>query len=111
MPVAVRMMGGLPGAPWQAPALTGGAQGINSVGAPSLVMALSRGKDGVVAPVTDALAPVLTIVLSLVVHQTVPTTGPTVGIVLTLGGSTSTLYADEEREERPERPEPSPVGP
>ncbi|MFD8724664.1 EamA family transporter [Streptomyces sp. NPDC059629] len=73
VPVAVVMMGGLPDAPWQAPALTAGTQVLNAVGALFLVMALSRGKASVVAPITSALAPVLTIVLSLVVYQTPPT--------------------------------------
>jgi uncharacterized membrane protein len=77
------------------------------VGALFLVMALSRGKASVVAPITNALAPVLTIVLSLVVYQTLPTTWGTIGIVLALGGSTLMVYADETREEVPGTLEPS----
>jgi drug/metabolite transporter (DMT)-like permease len=107
VPVAVLMMGGLPDAPWQAPALTAGTQILNAVGALFLVMALSRGKASVVAPITNALAPVLTIVLSLVVYQTLPTTWGTIGIVLALGGSTLMVYADETREEVPGTLEPS----
>ncbi len=107
VPVAVLMMGGLPDAPWQAPALTAGTQILNAVGALFLVMALSRGKASVVAPITNALAPVLTIVLSLVVYQTMPTIWATVGIVLALGGSTLMVYADEKREEIPQVLEPS----
>ncbi|MFG3028866.1 DMT family transporter [Streptomyces sp. NPDC048253] len=110
VPVAVLMMGGLPDAPWQAPALTAGTQILNSAGALFLVMALSRGKASVVAPVTNALAPVLTIVLSLVVYQTLPTLWATIGIVLALGGSTLMVYADETREELPEPTKPSTVG-
>ncbi|MFC9081892.1 DMT family transporter [Streptomyces sp. NPDC057062] len=107
VPVAVLMMGGLPDAPWQAPALTAGTQILNAVGALFLVMALSRGKASVVAPITNALAPVLTIVLSLVVYQTLPTIWATIGIVLALGGSTLMVYADETREEIPQVLEPS----
>ncbi|MDX3263115.1 DMT family transporter [Streptomyces sp. MI02-2A] len=107
VPVAVLMMGGLPDAPWQAPALTAGTQILNAVGALFLVMALSRGKASVVAPITNALAPVLTIVLSLVVYQTLPTIWATIGIVLALGGSTLMVYADEKREESPQVLEPS----
>ncbi|MEU1532894.1 DMT family transporter [Streptomyces fagopyri] len=107
VPVAVLMMGGLPDAPWQAPALTAGTQVLNAVGALFLVMALSRGKASVVAPVTNALAPVLTIVLSLVIYRTLPTTWGTIGIVLALGGSTLMVYADEKREEQPEARDPS----
>ncbi|WP_260328623.1 EamA family transporter [Streptomyces sp. Ag109_O5-1] len=107
VPVAVVMMGGLPDAPWQVPALTAGTQVLNAVGALFLVMALSRGKASVVAPITNALAPVLTIVLSLVVYQTLPTIWGTIGIVLALGGSTLMVYADEKREETPEPRVPS----
>jgi drug/metabolite transporter (DMT)-like permease len=102
VPVAILMMGGLPDAPWQAPALTAVTQILNAVGALFLVMALSRGKASVVAPITNAMAPVLTIVLSLAIYQTLPTIWGTVGIVLALGGSTLMVYADEKREETPE---------
>lgn len=98
VPVAWAMMGTFPSdAPWQAPALTLGTQLLNAVGALFLVMALSRGKATVVAPVTNALAPVLTIVLSLAVYQTMPTVYGFLGIVLAIGGSTLMVYADESR--------------
>jgi drug/metabolite transporter (DMT)-like permease len=94
------MMGGLPeGAPWQAPALAFGTQLLNAVGALFLVMALSRGKAAVVAPTTNALAPVLTIVLSLVAYQTLPTVYAAIGIVLAIVGSTLTVLGDERRGE------------
>jgi drug/metabolite transporter (DMT)-like permease len=96
IPVAWVMMGNFPGdAPWQAPALTLGTQLLNAVGALFLVMALSRGKATIVAPVTNALAPVLTIVLSLAIYQTMPSTYAFLGIVLAIGGSTLMVYADE----------------
>jgi len=96
IPVAWFMMGHFPSdAPWQAPALTLGTQLLNAVGALFLVMALSRGKATIVAPVTNALAPVLTIVLSLIVYQTLPSVYAFVGIVLAIGGSTLMVYADE----------------
>jgi drug/metabolite transporter (DMT)-like permease len=96
VPVAFAMMGGLPsGAPWQAPALTAVTQVLNAVGALFLVMALSRGKASVVAPVTNALAPVLTIVLSLAVYRTLPNVWGAIGIVLALAGSTLMVYSDE----------------
>ncbi|MEV7466786.1 DMT family transporter [Streptomyces kronopolitis] len=110
VPVAVLIMGGLPDAPWQAPALTAGTQILNAVGALFLVMALSRGKASVVAPVTNALAPVLTIVLSLLVYRTLPTIWATVGIVLALGGSTLMVYADEKRDNAAGPTEPSAAG-
>jgi len=90
------MMGKFPShAPWQAPVLTLGTQLLNAIGALFLVMALSRGKATIVAPVTNALAPVLTIVLSLAVYQTVPSIYGIIGIVLAIGGSTLMVYADE----------------
>ncbi|MEW2343811.1 DMT family transporter [Streptomyces griseoaurantiacus] len=99
VPVAYLMMGSLPSAPWQAPAITAGTQVLNAVGALFLVMALSRGKASVVAPITNALAPVLTIVLSLIIYQTLPTVWGTIGIVLALAGSTLMVYTDEKRGE------------
>ena len=100
VPVAILMMGGIPGGfPWQAPALTAATQVLNAVGALFLVMALSRGKASIVAPVTNALAPVLTIILSLIIYQTLPSSFQTIGIVLALAGSTLMVYADEKRGE------------
>jgi drug/metabolite transporter (DMT)-like permease len=100
VPVALVMMGGLPsGAPWQAPTLAAGTQLLNAVGALFLVMALSRGKASIVAPTTNALAPVLTILLSLAFYQTLPSVPAAIGIVLALVGSTLMVYSDEKRGE------------
>ncbi|WIE75831.1 DMT family transporter [Curtobacterium sp. MCSS17_007] len=100
VPVAILMTGGLPlDAPWQASALAGGTQLLNAVGALFLVMALSRGKASVVSPVTNALAPVLTVIVSLVVYQTLPSVAGVIAIVLALGGSTLMVYSDEKRGE------------
>lgn len=100
VPVAVLMAGGLPlGFPWQAPALTAGTQLLNAVGALFLVMAMSRGKASIVAPVTNALAPVLTIVLSLLLFGAAPTGFQVAGIVLALAGSTLMVYRAEKSSE------------
>ncbi|MCS7480499.1 DMT family transporter [Umezawaea endophytica] len=100
IPVAIVMMGGLPlDFPWQAPALTAVTQLLNAVGALFLVMAMSRGKASIVAPVTNALAPVLTIVLSLVVFGASPTGFQLAGIVLALVGSTLMVYRSEKSAE------------
>ncbi|MET1089500.1 MAG: EamA family transporter [Arthrobacter sp.] len=99
-PVAIIAGGGLHlDMPWQAPALTAVTQLLNAVGALFLVMALSRGKASVVAPVTNALAPALTIVVSLVIYQTLPSVFGTVAIILALLGSTLMVYSDERRGE------------
>jgi len=100
IPFAILMMGGLPlDAPWQAPALTALTQVLNAIGALFLVMAMSRGKASIVAPVTNALAPVLTIVIALVAYQTLPSVYGTIAIVLALAGSTLMVYSDEKRGE------------
>jgi len=100
VPVALVMAGGLPTQfPWQAPALTAGTQVLNAIGALFLVMAMSRGKASVVAPVTNALAPVLTIVLSLIVYRTLPSGFQTAGIVLALLGSSAMVYTTEKQGE------------
>ena len=100
IPVAFLMMGGFPGGfGWQAPGLTAGTQLLNAFGALFLVMALSRGKASIVAPFTNALAPVLTIVLSLVIFQALPSVYAGIGIVLALIGSTLMVYSDEKKGE------------
>lgn len=105
VPVAFVMMGDFPSdAPWQAPTLTLGTQLLNAVGALFLVMALSRGKATIVAPVTNALAPVLTIILSLIVYETVPTVFAVIGILLAIGGSTLMVYAEEKQSDDPLAP-------
>ncbi|MEU8632170.1 DMT family transporter [Amycolatopsis sp. NPDC048633] len=102
IPVALIMMGGLPlSFPWQAPALTAITQLLNAVGALFLVMAMSRGKATIVAPITNALAPVLTIVLSLIVFRTLPTGFQVAGIVLALVGSSLMVYSTEKSGEEP----------
>ena len=102
IPVAIIMMGGLPlSFPWQAPALTAITQLLNAVGALFLVMAMSRGKATIVAPITNALAPVLTIVLSLIIFRTLPTGFQVAGIVLALVGSSLMVYSTEKSGEEP----------
>ncbi|GAA2915295.1 hypothetical protein Acy02nite_78120 [Actinoplanes cyaneus] len=100
IPVALIMMGGFPtGFPWQAPTLTAATQLLNAIGALFLVMAMSRGKASVVAPITNALAPVLTIALSLAVYRSVPSVYQSAGIVLALAGSTLMVYTTEKSAE------------
>lgn len=100
IPVGIWMAGGLAtSAPWQAPTLAAGTQLLNAVGALFLVMAFSRGKASIVAPTTNALAPVLTVIVSLAVYQTVPSVYAAIGIALAIGGSTLMVYADEKRGE------------
>jgi drug/metabolite transporter (DMT)-like permease len=100
VPIAIWMAGGLAlDAPSQAPTLAAVTQLLNAVGALFLVMAFSRGKASIVAPTTNALAPVLTVILSLIVYQKVPSVYATIGILLAIVGSTLMVYADEKRGE------------
>lgn len=80
---------------WKAPALTTGIQLLNAIGALFLVMAMSRGKAVIVAPCTNALAPILTIVLSLAFYHAFPSVWSFIGIVLALCGSTLMVYSEE----------------
>lgn len=103
VPVALLTMSeSMSGYPWQAPALTAATQVLNAAGALFLVMALSRGKAVIVAPCTNALAPVLTIVLSLIVYSTLPSVYTAIGVVLALVGSTLMVYTEEKRSEAAE---------
>jgi drug/metabolite transporter (DMT)-like permease len=72
---------------------------LNAVGVLFLMIALSHGKASIVAPTTNALAPVLTVLISLAVYQTLPTIYGTLGIVLVIVGSTLMVYGDEKRGE------------
>ncbi|HSK84915.1 MAG TPA: hypothetical protein VK902_16170 [Rubrobacter sp.] len=49
---------------------------------------MRRGKASIVAPTTNSLAPVSTVLISLAVYQTLPSVYGAVGIVLAIGGST-----------------------
>lgn len=96
VPVAYWMMqASATGYPWAAPGLTLVTQLLNAIGALFLVMALSRGKAVIVAPCTNALAPVLTIILSLVFYGTLPSVPSFLGIVLAIVGSTLMVYSEE----------------
>ncbi|WP_231566777.1 DMT family transporter [Erwinia sp. 9145] len=72
-------------------------QVLNAVGALCLVMALSRGKATIIAPCTNALAPVLTAVISLIVYQSMPGTWALLGILLAISGSTLMVYSEEKQ--------------
>lgn len=83
--------------PIMAIASTAGIQVLNAVGALCLVMALSRGKATIIAPCTNALAPVLTAIISLIIYQSMPGILAFVGIVLAISGSTIMVYSEEKK--------------
>lgn len=72
-------------------------QVLNAVGALCLVMALSRGKATIIAPCTNALAPVLTAVISLIIYQSMPGIWSMAGIFLAISGSTMMVYSEEKQ--------------
>ncbi|HGN1706336.1 TPA: DMT family transporter [Providencia rettgeri] len=84
--------------PWTAIISTAFIQVLNAIGALCLVMALARGKATIIAPCTNALAPVLTAVISLIIYQAVPGTWSLIGIVLAVTGSTIMVYSEEKKQ-------------
>lgn len=69
--------------PW----LTAAIQILNAVGALMLVYAFRYGKAIIVSPMTNALAPVLTVVISLLIYQVIPEINIITGIILAVGSA------------------------
>lgn len=69
---------------WNGPGLSACIQLLNSIGALLLVYSYRYGKAMIVAPLTNAGAPVITAILSLLLLHVVPQAIPTVGIVLAI---------------------------
>lgn len=68
---------------FKGPYLTAGIQVLNSIGALTLVYALSHGNAIVVVPLTG-LSPVITIVLSLLIYAVMPGMILLIGLILTV---------------------------
>ncbi len=77
---------------------------LNSIGALSLVFAFRYGKAIIVSPMTNALAPVITVVLSLILYSVIPPIFITMGMVLAIIAS-FLLGIEEETEDITERAE------
>lgn len=69
---------------WNGPGLATGIQLLNALGALFLVYAFRYGKAIIVSPMTNAGAPMITIVLSLVIYATIPHPAIIVGMLLAL---------------------------
>ncbi|MCK5278493.1 MAG: DMT family transporter [Cyclobacteriaceae bacterium] len=69
--------------PW----LTAAIQILNAVGALMLVYAFRYGKAIIVSPMTNALAPVLTVIISLLIYQVIPEINIVIGIMLAVGSA------------------------
>ena len=83
------------------PYLAAVIQSLNSVGALCLVYAFRYGKAIIVSPLTNAVAPVITIIISLAIYGVVPHPVVTTGMVLAV---LSTLLLALEGEEAGEAP-------
>ncbi len=81
---------------FKGPYLTAMIQILNSIGALMLVFAFRYGKAIIVSPMTNALAPVITIVISLIIYQVIPHPIIITGMVLAI--VSAFLLAIEEEE-------------
>lgn len=72
---------------WDGPYLSFAIQMLNSIGALFLVYAFRYGKAIIVSPLTNALAPVLTIILSLLLNHSIPNSLTVAGIVLAIAST------------------------
>ncbi|HID39002.1 MAG TPA: DMT family transporter [Calditrichaeota bacterium] len=86
---------------FKGPWLTAMIQILNAVGALMLVFAFRYGKAMIVSPMTNALAPVITIVISLSLYQVIPHPVIITGMVLAIASAFLMALEDEEEEPRP----------
>jgi drug/metabolite transporter (DMT)-like permease len=66
------------------PYLAFGIQLLNSIGALTIVYAFRYGKAIVVSPLTNAVAPIITILLSLIIYAVIPHPIVLVGMILAI---------------------------
>jgi drug/metabolite transporter (DMT)-like permease len=83
---------------WDGPAMTAGIQILNAVGALTLVYAFRYGKAMVVAPLTNAGAPLITAVLALAFAGAVPGPLKILGLSLALVASLLLVLEPERKE-------------
>jgi drug/metabolite transporter (DMT)-like permease len=92
---------------WDGPWMTAGIQILNAVGALMLVYAFRYGKAMVVAPLTNAGAPLVTAVLALLFAGVVPGPLKILGLVLALVASVLLVLEPERAPPPVARPEPT----
>jgi len=83
------------------PYLAAGVQILNAFGALCLVYAFRYGKAIIIAPMTTALSPVLTVVISLVIYATTPHPLTIAGIVLAIVSALLMGNAESKMEKKP----------
>src|SRR5690625_6616526 len=69
---------------FQGPYLAAMIQILNAIGALCLVYAYRYGKAIVVSPLTNAIAPVITIIISLIIYSVVPHTVTLIGMIVAI---------------------------
>ncbi len=81
---------------WNGPYLTAVIQSLNAVGALMIVYAFRYGKAMIVSPLTNAGAPVITIILSLLIYQVIPHPVTLSGMVFAVVAAFLLAIEDEE---------------
>ena len=79
-------------------AMTFGIQLLNSIGALTIVYAFRYGKAIIVSPLTNAVAPVITVILSLLIYKTIPHLYIIIGMVLAIVSIFILAFQEEEEE-------------
>jgi drug/metabolite transporter (DMT)-like permease len=80
---------------WSGPGLSAVVQSLNSIGALLLVYSYRYGKAMIVAPLTNAGAPVITAILSLILQGVLPEPIPALGIVLAIVATLMMVVEEE----------------
>lgn len=90
---------------WDGPALAAGIQVLNAIGALTLVFAFRYGKAIIVAPLSNAGAPLATAIISLIALGVMPDTLKIIGLVLALAASVLLAIEPDAADETAESPE------
>ena len=86
---------------WNGPYLAAGIQILNAFGALCLVYAFRYGKAIIIAPMTTALSPVLTVAISLIIYAVMPHPLILAGIVLAIVSALLMGNAESKMEKKP----------
>jgi drug/metabolite transporter (DMT)-like permease len=87
---------------WDGPALAASIQVLNAIGALTLVFAFRYGKAIIVAPLSNAGAPLATAIISLIALGVMPDTLKIVGLILALAASVLLAIEPDASDETPE---------
>jgi len=90
---------------FRGPYLAAMIQVLNSFGALFLVYAFRHGKAMIVSPLTNAGAPVITIIISLIIYQTLPNTVNAIGMIVAIIAAVFMSVAEEAQDMQAQNPE------